>query len=90
MATNIQNRIAKVKQTINPSTLINIGFPVFVEHTPVKTGNAVRHTSKTSSEINANYPYAKRLNQGYSPQHPEGMSKPTIAAMQAYIKKQLG
>lgn len=90
MASNIQNRIARIQKVLDPRNLANVGFPVFLKNTPVKTGNARRHTTKTTDEIVANYPYARRLDNGWSRQSPNGMSKPTIAAIRAYIKAQLG
>ncbi len=52
---------------------------VFVKETPVRSGNARRNTKyqKNKKQINANYPYAQRLDEGYSKQSPEGMVKPT-------------
>lgn len=88
--TNAQNKIASVKKTINPTNLINVGFPVFLKNTPIRSGNARAHTTKSATEINAKYPYAQRLDNGWSKQSPDGMVKPTIEAIRAYIKKQLG
>ena len=45
--------------------------------TPVRSGNARRRTSLRGNTIEANYPYAQRLDEGYSKQAPQGMSKPT-------------
>jgi len=84
------DRIQKIQNVITAKNLIDVAYPVFVKNTPVKTGNAKRHTTKTSSEIDAAYPYATRLNQGYSHQSPNGMSKPAVDAMRDYIKKKLG
>jgi hypothetical protein len=88
--TNTRNRLKYLQKNITAKALIDVGFPIFLKHTPVKSGNAVKHTTKNSSEINANYPYAKRLDEGYSHQSSQGMVKPTIDAMRAYIKKTLG
>lgn len=53
-------------------------FKVFVSETPVRSGNARRNTKlKGKKQIVANYPYAQRLDEGYSKQSPEGMIKPT-------------
>jgi hypothetical protein len=87
---NILARLKLVKKTLDPNNLANVGYPVFLKNTPIKTGNARSKTVKGNGEIDANYPYAKRLDQGYSRQSPAGMSKPTIAAIRAYIKKTLG
>lgn len=87
---NAKNRIAKIQRVLDPKNLTNVGFPVFVKNTPVDTGYARRHTTKQSTEIQASYPYARRLDNGWSKQSPNGMVKPTIDAIRAYIKKQLG
>ena len=61
-------------------------FKLFKSHTPIRSGNA---RSKTRLEDNttivANYPYAVRLDQGYSNQAPDGMTKPT----EAFLKRRL-
>lgn len=91
MTLNAVKRLEYIQKTITPKELIdNAGYPTFIKSTPVKTGNARRHTKKTSTEIDANYPYAKRLDEGWSRQSPKGMIAPTIAAIRAYIKKKLG
>ena len=60
-------------------------FKIFQSHTPIKTGNARRRTTLNATTIEANYPYATRLDQGASNQAPDGMTKPT----KAYLKKTL-
>lgn len=58
----------------------------WVEVTPKRTGNAKRKTKLEGGDtINANYPYAKRLDKGYSKQAPKGMLEPTVK----YLKKEL-
>lgn len=53
-------------------------YKFFVKETPIRSGNARRNTQlKGKKEIIANYPYAQRLDQGYSKQSPEGMTQPT-------------
>lgn len=50
----------------------------FVGVTPKKTGNARRKTRLIANRtIRAGYPYARRLDNGYSKQAPQGMIKPT-------------
>ena len=49
----------------------------YVSLTPIDKGNARRKTRlKNKDTIEANYPYAKRLDEGYSKQAPDGMTKP--------------
>jgi hypothetical protein len=60
-------------------------FIFFKAHTPIKTGYARSHTFLSKDTIVGAYPYAQRLDDGYSRQAPDGMSNPT----EAYIKKRL-
>lgn len=48
----------------------------FVKLTPKRSGNARRKTDMKGSVIHANYPYADRLDEGYSKQAPRGMVEP--------------
>ena len=52
-------------------------YKEFVKNTPVRSGNARRRTKLRKSEIQADYVYAQRLDEGYSKQSPEGMVQPT-------------
>lgn len=52
-------------------------FEHWVKQTPIRTGNAKRKTRLANDTIEANYPYAQRLDNGYSKQAPDGMSRPT-------------
>jgi hypothetical protein len=60
-------------------------YQEFVDETPIRSGNARRKTKLQGKTINANYPYAKRLDEGYSKQSPQGMTKPT----EDFIKKRV-
>jgi len=62
----------------------------FVSETPIKTGNARRKTRLQGKIIKADYPYAKRLDEGWSRQSPEGMSKPTIQYIKDMIADIMG
>ena len=53
-------------------------YKFFRDHTPIRSGNARRHTSLKGDEIRAEYPYAGRLDEGYSRQAPAGMTAPTV------------
>ena len=61
--------------------------------TPVRSGNARNKTKlRTGSDkhtIAANYPYAKRLDTGWSRQAPDGMSEPTIKYIEALIQSKV-
>jgi hypothetical protein len=58
-------------------------YTFFKAATPIRSGNARRNTSLSKDIIHAQYPYADRLDNGYSRQAPNGMSKPT----EAFVKK---
>ena len=62
-------------------------YTFFKAHTPIKTGNARSRTVLKKDTIIAAYPYAQRLDNGYSRQAPDGMSKPTEAFVQKTVDK---
>lgn len=55
--------------------------------TPIRTGNARKRTNRINRGVEAAYPYANRLNEGYSRQAPQGMTDPTVDKIQAYVRK---
>jgi len=65
-------------------------YDVFYDETPVKTGNARSKTKLRGDTINANYPYAQRLDDGYSRQSPRGMVKPTLAYLRRRFRQIIG
>ena len=67
--------------------LIKQAYGVFVKNTPKRSGNARNKTGLTGNEIRANYPYAKRLDEGYSRQSPKGMVEPTVDFIEKAINK---
>lgn len=83
-------RIEKLKLGLTGDKLAKVGYPVFLKNTPIDTGNAVRHTFQSGNEIRAEYPYAVRLDDGWSKKKPNGMTKPTIDAIRQYIRKLIG
>jgi hypothetical protein len=62
-------------------------FQVFRESTPRATGNARKNTRLRGAVIEANYPYAQRLDDGYSPKSPQGMTQPTEQFLQKTADK---
>lgn len=63
----------------------------FYKATPIKTGNARRNTRLVGNKtIVAKYPYAQRLDEGYSKQAPDGMVKPTLAFIRTRVKEIFG
>ena len=55
----------------------------FIALTPIDTGNARRNTQLVGQTIQASYPYAQRLDQGWSKQAPRGMTQP----FEAWVKR---
>lgn len=62
-------------------------YDVFRDETPVRTGNARSKTRLQGNEIVAAYPYAQRLDEGYSKQAPKGMSEPTLKFIEQRVDK---
>ena len=58
----------------------------FVNRTPKDSGNARSRTKLTGDEIRANYPYAVRLDKGWSKQAPRGMTIPTIDFIKRLVR----
>lgn len=88
MAGEIRRRIDQLQQAFDPNKMAKEAFDYFRSVTPIRTGNARRSTRLQNDEIHANYPYAGRLDSGYSRQAPDGMTKPTEKFIQEYIRKQ--
>jgi hypothetical protein len=90
MAGEFDFRIKEIKKVLDPIKMAQQAYKVFGANTPIKTGNARRNTHLFQDTIQADYPYAQRLDQGYSKQRPDGMTKPTMAFLKDYVKKNLG
>lgn len=74
----INERLDKVPQA---------AYDYFKKITPKRGGTARSKTKLVNKRIiNADYPYAKRLDQGYSKKAPKGMSKPTGDFIKALVR----
>lgn len=87
MAGEISKRIQQLEDQTKSTKLAQEAYKYFRGVTPIKTGNARRNTHLVGDTIEADYPYAQRLDNGYSKQAPSGMVKPTDKFVQDYIKK---
>ena len=102
---NIVDRLNHVLEVLDQEKITKVAYNAYVKNTPVgdpnrwKTkykpknyvpGNARRKTQLRGNEIQANYPYAQRLEEGYSTQAPKGMTEPTIEEIRDYVYKQTG
>jgi hypothetical protein len=81
----VSSKLKKIQQKLDK--VPKEAHKVFVANTPIRSGNARRNTSLQKDKIKANYPYAKRLDEGWSKQSPEGMVKPTLEYIRNRIKQ---
>lgn len=65
--------------------LPRLAYNEFVRQTPKRSGRARRRTQLKNNTIHANYPYASRLDEGWSRQAPDGMTKPTEQYIKDYV-----
>lgn len=79
----ITGQIRRVRQQLRQ--VPQQAYDKFVDLTPVRSGNARRRTRLRGDVIEANYAYAERLDQGWSRQAPQGMTRP----WQAWLDRQL-
>ena len=88
--------IKKVSDRITPSLdnlqrqlprAVQQTYKYFVSVTPKDTGNARKKTKLVGNVIEARYPYARRLDEGYSKQAPKGMVEPTIKFLQRLLQR---
>lgn len=84
----IVKRINQLEKALDPNNLAKEAYDYFKRETPIRSGNARSRTRLQGNEIQADYPYAQRLDDGYSSQAPFGMTKPTEKFIQEYIRKQ--
>jgi hypothetical protein len=61
----------------------------FVRSTPRRSGNARSKTRLSNDTILAQYPYARRLDQGYSKQAPRGMVRPTLDFLRKLLRNMI-
>ena len=89
---NISDRLNKLTQTLNSPTITDVALASMKSHTPIKTGNARRNTRKeNSTTIKADYPYAQRLEDNYSPQtNGKGIIEPTLQDVRDYVYNKTG
>lgn len=81
----IRARIQEVDRKVN--RIKDHAHEEFRKITPIRTGNARSKTNRINRGVEAAYPYANRLNDGYSRQAPKGMTDPTVEKIQQYVRK---
>lgn len=80
--------IKKIKQEL--AKVPRQGLAEYQALTPIRTGNARRNTYLANDIIRADYPYAQRLDEGYSKQAPRGMTQPWELWLKKRLKQILG
>lgn len=71
-----------------PDDMMDDAHKKMVKLTPIKSGNARRKTvHNVSNKIQSKYPYAARLDEGWSKQAPKGFTEPTLDHMDDFVEK---
>lgn len=78
-------RMGKLKQV--PDQLLKNAETELKANTPIQSGNARNKTKLRRNKIESNYPYAGRLDSGWSKQAPKGFTEPTIEFMDKNVDK---
>lgn len=82
-------KLKEIKIILNEETLADVGADYMRSITPIKTGNARSKTDAKGKTIHAAYPYAKRLDEGWSKQNQVGLIEPTIKHLEDYIQSKV-
>jgi len=61
-----------------PKSIMKQLYPYYVNKTPIRSGNARNRTKLVNTTISSKYPYAGRLDEGWSAQAPSGFTNPSI------------
>ena len=72
-----------------PKKVMKEAYKFYKNTTPVRSGNARNKTKLRNKQIKSDYPYAGRLDEGWSKQAPKGMSEPTLDEIDFLIDKQI-
>ena len=70
-----------------PNQLMRNAFTELKDKTPVRSGNARNKTKLRNNTIRSDYPYAGRLDEGWSKQAPKGFTEPTLEFMDKNVDK---
>lgn len=73
-----------------PDKIWKKAYDFFVKTTPIRSGNARNKTRLKGKTIDADYPYAQRLDkESWSRQAPNGMTEPTIKEIERLIRAEI-
>jgi hypothetical protein len=83
----IVSKLREISILLDENKLAVEGAKYMRSITPIQSGNARRNTTSNGNEIRADYPYAKRLDEGWSKQNQIGLIEPTIDHLEELIRK---
>lgn len=83
----IVKKLREISIVLDENKLADEGAKFMRSITPIQSGNARRKTRSNGNVIQADYPYAKRLDEGWSKQNQIGLVNPTIAHLEELIRK---
>lgn len=72
-----------------PRDVMKEAYKFYRNETPIRSGNARNKTKLRGNTIKSGYPYAGRLDEGWSKQAPDGMTEPTIDEIDDLIDKEI-
>lgn len=84
---NIVKKLREISILLDENKLATEGAKFMRSITPEKSGNAKRKTTSNGNIIEASYPYAQRLDEGWSKQNQIGLIDPTIDHLEELIRK---
>jgi hypothetical protein len=85
----IVKKLKEIKIILNDDDLAQKGADYMRSITPIRSGNARRNTYSDNNLIRAEYPYAKRLDEGWSKQNQIGLIEPTLQYLEKYIQSKV-
>lgn len=85
--TPLVKKLREIQVQLDTQKLAREGAKFMKSITPIDKGNARRKTYSDGDTIHAEYPYAKRLDEGWSKQNTKGLIQPTIDHLQDLINK---
>lgn len=80
------SKLREIQIVLDEDNLAKLGADYMRSITPIRSGNARRRTFADNNTIHAEYPYAKRLDEGWSKQNQIGLIEPTIQYLERYIQ----
>lgn len=82
----VNKKLRKLKKELRK--VPKLAHQKFVKETPIRSGNARRNTKLRQGDlIDADYAYAKRLDEGWSKQAPLGMVLPTMLFVKKLVRR---